>query len=162
MTRKPYQTRPATPDDIDLLKRLYRASRDRELAAMPWSPAMKDAFITQQFELRQRDYGLTYAKAEDKIIMLENAPVGRILIDRSDAVWVLVDIVLLGAAQGQGIGADLLTSLIEEAAQADKALELHVEPHNPALRLYQRLGFKPVDQTQTHIRMRITANGVQK
>jgi len=36
----------------------------------------------------------------------------------------------------------LLRSLIEEASRARKPLRIHVEQFNPALRLYQRLGFQ--------------------
>lgn len=159
---KPYQLRPATAEDIDLLKRLYRASRDRDLAMMPWPKELKETFVTQQFEMRQKDYGVNYAEAEDQIILVDDEPVGRILIDRSKSVWILADIVLLGKTRGQGIGGDLIRRLIMDARDAHKDLELHVETHNPAAALYQRLGFKAIEQTPTHIRMMISSADAEK
>ena len=40
-----------------------------------------------------------------------------------------------------GIGTRLLRTLQAEAAAAGKPLRIHVERFNPALRLYERLGF---------------------
>ena len=44
-----------------------------------------------------------------------------------------------------GYGSALLAALVEEARQSGfDALSLSVEPDNPAVRLYSRLGFEPV------------------
>lgn len=45
------------------------------------------------------------------------------------------------AARGRGVGAAMLAHLKSEAAAEDRPLALLVEPHNPALRLYERVGF---------------------
>jgi uncharacterized protein len=44
--------------------------------------------------------------------------------------------------QGAGIGTFLLKGLISESEVAEKPLSFHVERFNPALRLYERLGFE--------------------
>jgi ribosomal protein S18 acetylase RimI-like enzyme len=46
--------------------------------------------------------------------------------------------------RGQGVGTKLLDRLIAEAKNRYKAVSLSVSPDNPALRLYQRLGFEVV------------------
>jgi GNAT superfamily N-acetyltransferase len=46
--------------------------------------------------------------------------------------------------RGRGIGTDLLNGLIEHARSRRLALSLSVQETNPALRLYQRLGFRLV------------------
>jgi len=43
------------------------------------------------------------------------------------------------------IGSRLLRGLLDEAATARKPLRIHVEKFNPALRLYRRLGFYPIE-----------------
>jgi hypothetical protein len=53
----------------------------------------------------------------------------------------IVDIALLPQYCNRGIGTTLLRDLQSEAAAAGKPLRIHVERFNPALRLYQRLGF---------------------
>jgi ribosomal protein S18 acetylase RimI-like enzyme len=47
--------------------------------------------------------------------------------------------------RGQGIGTALLKRLLEEAKNLYPAISLSVSPNNPALRLYERLGFEIVD-----------------
>jgi ribosomal protein S18 acetylase RimI-like enzyme len=56
-----------------------------------------------------------------------------------------VSIAVLGDCRGQGIGTALLTTLLEEAAGAGfQALCLSVSADNPALHLYEKLGFAKV------------------
>lgn len=50
-------------------------------------------------------------------------------------------------ARGQGVGTRLLLALIQEAqAQQVVALSVSVEADNPARRLYERCGFKVIEQ----------------
>ncbi len=56
----------------------------------------------------------------------------------------LVDISLLPAHRGSGVGTELLRALQQEATTAGKPLRLSVARDNPARRLYARLGFTPV------------------
>ena len=44
--------------------------------------------------------------------------------------------------QRRGIGTEVVNALIEEAAHAGQAITLGVVKINPALRLYERLGFR--------------------
>lgn len=162
MTNKPYDLRPATPQDLALLKRLYRASRDKELELMPWPTPLKETFLSQQFDLRQADYVRNYANAEDQIIEIDGDPVGRFLVDRSRAVWCLVDIVLLSKAREQGMGRALVQSLIDEARYAGRELWLEVETHNRAQNLYKRLGFKVTDESPTHLHMALNRAHAQE
>jgi ribosomal protein S18 acetylase RimI-like enzyme len=47
--------------------------------------------------------------------------------------------------RGRGYGAELLTSLLAQAAEDGfSAISLSVEPDNPALALYERHGFEKV------------------
>ena len=56
-----------------------------------------------------------------------------------------VDIALLPRYCNRGIGTRLLRELQSEAAAAGKPLRIHVERVNPALRLYERLGFRQIE-----------------
>lgn len=48
---------------------------------------------------------------------------------------------MLPEYRGSGLGGALMRDLLDEAAAAGKAMSIHVEKYNPAMRLYRRLGF---------------------
>ena len=52
-----------------------------------------------------------------------------------------------------GIGAALLTQLVK-ANPEQSAISIGVAPNNPAVRLYERFGFKIVDQSERSVTMR--------
>ena len=47
----------------------------------------------------------------------------------------------------------MLKGLLAEAAAAGKPLRIHVERFNPALRLYERLGFRQLDDRGVYLFM---------
>ena len=78
--------------------------------------------------------------------MLRDAvPVGRFSIVRWQDEIRIVDIALLPPSRNAGIGSAILRDLLAEAAAAHKPVRIHVEQCNPALRLYERLGFAPIE-----------------
>ena len=71
--------------------------------------------------------------------------------------WQLaVDIALLPEYCNRGIGTTLLRGLQSEAVAAGKPLRIHVERFNPALRLYERLGFHPIADRGVYLFMELT------
>jgi ribosomal protein S18 acetylase RimI-like enzyme len=75
------------------------------------------------------------------VILVGGQPAGRLYVARWPAEIRIVDIALLPEFRGAGVGSRLLAELLAEADQAGKPVSIHVEKLNPALRLYQRLGF---------------------
>jgi ribosomal protein S18 acetylase RimI-like enzyme len=54
-----------------------------------------------------------------------------------------LSIAVVPSRRGKGLGDELLTALLEQARQDGyKQISLSVEPENPALRLYERHGFR--------------------
>lgn len=133
--------RPAEAADTDFLRRLYAATRAEELAAVPWDAAQREAFLDMQFEVRRRAYAWQSPAARQDIVLADGEPAGGMLVERSAAGLLLVDIALLPALRGRGLGSRLLRGLQAEAAGAGLPLRLHVDSGNPAARLYARLGF---------------------
>jgi ribosomal protein S18 acetylase RimI-like enzyme len=64
-----------------------------------------------------------------------------------------MDIALLPPHRNRGIATALLRDLQTEAAAAAKSLSIHVEQFNPALRLYTRLGFRPIAEHGVYLLM---------
>jgi GNAT superfamily N-acetyltransferase len=64
-----------------------------------------------------------------------------------------ISIGVLARARSQGVGMALLRSLIDEARRRRLGLCLNVRDTNPALRLYERLGFKRVPGSEVRNRV---------
>jgi ribosomal protein S18 acetylase RimI-like enzyme len=134
--------RPAAAADAELLYRIYAGTRAEELAPVPWSDAQKEAFLRMQFRAQSLDYQANFAAAEHLIILADGVEAGRLYVDRRPDEMRIVDIALLPEHRGAGVGGGILRGLLAEAAAVRKPLRIHVEHYNPALRLYERLGFR--------------------
>ncbi len=67
-----------------------------------------------------------------------------------------LSVAVLPEYRGRGIGASLLTQLLQAASNHHAAVSLSVAAENPALRLYQRLGFDVVATSGTSLTMKKT------
>lgn len=136
--------RPAGPADAEFCYRVYAGTRQEELEPTGWSDEQKDAFLRQQFEAQDRYYREHYAGADFLVLEFEGRPVGRLYVVRWPDEIRLIDIALLPAERGRGLGSSVLGELLAEGRAAAKPVRIHVERFNPALRLYERLGFRAV------------------
>ena len=137
--------RPIAEADFPFLRDLYASVRADELAPVPWPEAAKRSFLDEQFALQHAHYVKVYVGADFLLIEKDGTSIGRIYVYRTPAEIRLMDIALIAAERGRGIGTALVSELMEEAATTNCELTLHVEPDNPAQRLYQRLGFRLIE-----------------
>jgi GNAT superfamily N-acetyltransferase len=137
--------RPIREEDRGFLRRLYATTREQEMAVVPWSDAEKAEFLSLQFEAQHKFYRETFTEAEFSLILVSGEPAGRLYVDRRAEEIRLIDIALLPEHRGRGLGGRLMRGLLAEAEVAGKPVTIHVERFNPALRLYERLGFRPVE-----------------
>jgi len=120
------------------------STRTEELALVDWDEAQKAAFLHMQFAAQHQFYQEHYAKTDFLIMLRDAVPVGRLYVARWQDEIRIVDIALLPPYRNAGIGTTILRDLLTEAAVAHKPVRIHVEKFNPALRLYERLGFAPI------------------
>lgn len=157
-----------TVADLDFQVALYTSVRWQELAPVDWPDAAKRDFLAQQAKLQHAHYLQHYPGAELLVITAaiaavsadpgdaenrwvdvsapERQCIGRIYLRRGKAEIRLMDIALLPHYRGHGIGRCLITTLQSEGATLGSDITLHVEPTNPAQRLYQRMGFTLIEQ----------------
>lgn len=140
--------RPVTPADDAFLLRVYAGTRADELALTGWDEARCQAFVAMQFRAQAFHYHAHWPDAEHSVIELRDEhevvhDVGRLWLHRRPDVHHLLDVALLPAWRGRGVGSALLLALMDEAASRGLGLTIHVENGNPARRLYDRLGFRP-------------------
>jgi ribosomal protein S18 acetylase RimI-like enzyme len=133
--------RPMTDADLPFLFGLYASTRAEEVAASGWPPEAQVAFLQQQFQAQHHHYQTYYPAAEWLVVEREGAAVGRLYVEEWPSQFRIIDIALVPEARGQSFGAALIADLFARARAAGKAVSIHVEKNNPAMRLYQRLGF---------------------
>lgn len=139
-----HRLRPVTEADREFLLAVYASVRAPELEQVQWPEGAREAFVLQQFQAQDRYYREYYVNASFDVIEVDGRPAGRLYVDRWPAEIRIVDIALAPEFRGAGVGAALLRELIAEAEASGRTLTIHVEHANPARRLYERLGFKPV------------------
>lgn len=130
--------------DLDFLRSLYATTRAEEMSIVPWSKEQKDAFLSDQFDAQHHYYTAQFPKASFLVVGRNGVDVGRVYLDRREHELRLIDIALMPEFRGQGLGTALLMEIFNECRFSAIATRIHVEKNNPAMRLYLRLGFKPV------------------
>ena len=141
-----HRLRTATPDDEPWQLAIYASTRADELALTGWPPEQCAAFVAQQHRAQQQHYRQHYPRSVCQLILVSGADgddevAGRLWVDARPGRLHVLDIALLPAWRGQGLGGECLRALASQADAAGLALGIQVEIHNPARRLYEQLGF---------------------
>lgn len=122
--------RPAVPQDFDYCQRLYFSGMKRIIEELHLDRDAQAIGLQQQWEL-----------AQVHIIMLDGLDVGWLQsVQQGDGLSIR-QLFVDGPFQRRGIGTEVLNRLIGDAALLNQAVRLSVAKMNPALRLYERLGF---------------------
>ncbi len=145
--------RSAVADDEHFMSCVYASTREDELSVLGWGEAQTGDFLKMQFEAQSRFFRAEFPGSGYEIVLLNDQPVGRIFVNRRYDEIRIVDIALLSEYRSQGIGTELIEAILREAAEAGKPVHLHAERHNRALRLYLRLGFRPVGDDGVYLAM---------
>ncbi len=149
--------RPVIADDREFLFYVYASTRSEEMKLVDWDEGKKDEFLRMQFAAQDMYYRDNYTSASFLVVHFNDCPCGRLYIDRWDSEIRIMDIALLPDFRNRGIGSVLLKQIIEEGRRLALPVTIHVEQFNPALRLYQRLGFVPAGENGIYLLMRWSA-----
>jgi ribosomal protein S18 acetylase RimI-like enzyme len=144
---------PVQTSDEPFLYRTFASTRTDEMALTGWNEEQRESFLGMQYEAQRRSYRVQLPNAEYWVIRCGETAVGRLIINRTASEIHVVDIAVLPEFRRQGIGATLMKAIMKEAAQAAKAVGLHVERFNPALHWYERLGFKVIGSGPIYLEM---------
>jgi GNAT superfamily N-acetyltransferase len=137
--------RPEQSGDEVFLAEVYASTRQEEMDLTNWDAATRAAFLDMQFKAMRSGYRTMFPQAQFSIIRLDETPVGRIVVDRAAAEIRVVDIALLPAHCGRGIGTKLMREVMDEAARSAKPVRLCVFQGTRATGFYLRLGFSMVE-----------------
>ncbi len=134
--------RPIVEQDREFLYRIYAAAREKEMALTGWSDEQKEEFLRMQFNLQHIQYLQNYREGSFEIILVDDIPAGRLYVNRGKEEIRIIDLELLVDFQNRGIGSKIMNDLAAEANRKNLPLTLHVLHDNPAIKFYERLGFK--------------------
>ncbi len=149
--------RPIRADDEALLRAVYASYRAPEMAAaaVDWTEAQRAAFLRMQFDAQHRAYQQEFSGADFLVIQAGERPIGRLYVDRREDEIRIIDIALL-PGERTGIGTRLIKQIFAEGAQTGKPVRGQVEWWNPAIRLFQRIGFRITGHTGLHYQVEWT------
>ena len=116
----------------------------------------KAAFLAAQCQLQHGHYWKYYPEADWLVTMRDGEDTGRLYLERWPSQHRIIDIAFPPEHRGKGAGEALLRDLIDEAASVGKDVSIRVEKHNPAMRLYRRLGFATEEDKGVYDLMRWT------
>ncbi len=143
--------RVATPQDDPFLFEVFTGTRRDEFRFL--DEVQQQAIIRMQYNAQRSQYDEGFPKAESSIILLDDVPAGRMLVNESESEFNLIDIALIPEHRKAGVGTLLLTELLDRAGAAQKPVKLHVLKSNPARRLYERLGFSTTNEDSMYLEM---------
>jgi len=72
--------------------------------------------------------------------------------DHEDEV-ILAGIYIASSHRSKGLGSAIIRDVLAQAAQEGKVAKLRVLRSNPARELYERLGFRVTEESETHFAM---------
>lgn len=153
--------RATSPDDADFLCRVYACTRTEELSALEWTDEQKAAFLRMQFEAQNRYYQANYPSSSFDVVLVNGREAGRLYVARWAEELRVIDIALLPEFRRRGIGTSLLRGLLEEARGRGRPVRIHVERFNPALVLYEKLGFRILEDRGVYLFLEWRAAGAE-
>jgi GNAT superfamily N-acetyltransferase len=135
--------RPAQVDDFDYCARLYFSGMEETIRTLKLDMAAQTAHLRARWNV-----------TEVRIITSDGADVGWMQSSIQDHALYLEQIFINAASQRRGIGTATIHGLIDQAAQSGLPVTLGVVKTNPALRLYERLGFRIAHEDDRKFYMR--------
>ena len=138
--------RPAHAQDFDYCASLYFAGMEEVIRKLSLDMDAQTASFRRQ-----------WVSTEVRIITLDGADIGWLQSTVRDGALFLAQLFVDAVHQRQGIGTEILNRIGEEATRAGQAITLGVVKTNPALRLYERLGFRITHEDDRKFYMRCEA-----
>jgi ribosomal protein S18 acetylase RimI-like enzyme len=146
---------PAGPEDDDFVRGLFIADRAARLAGIPLNGPQLAQLLEMQWTARNRDYNDRYPSLQTFLIIHAAEAIGAMAVSEAAPAAALVDIILAEGRRNQGFGSDAIEAWIAGLPIEVRTIRLTVEQTNPAKRLYERIGFRPVASDPMSVAMEL-------
>ena len=108
-----------------------------------WDDSEQEELFNQKFD-----------PSANKWIVVDGVQVGIVRYRDNDDHFYIDIIEICPKYQGQGYGSTVINGVLSEADRRGINVDLQVFKINPAIRLYERLGFQRIGETERHFQMR--------
>lgn len=126
--------RPATADDLEALDDLHtRCMRE---------------MVQQVYEWRPAQFRETFDSGVNFLIVVDDVGVGLISYLREHDAIRIGNLLVEPSRQRSGIGTRVIQQILEKAKRENCGVRLRVLRHNPAVALYERLGFAIISEDE--------------
>lgn len=139
-----FELRASSPSDLAFCWPIYRESM------LPLTEALTQWNEAAQRKLVEQAVGDTGTS----ILQAEKADAGWLQVEETRHAVQLRHLYVVAEMRNRGLGGSFLAWMKERADRKRKDLVLEVMTNNPARRLYERLGFKPLETTGNKVTMR--------
>ena len=136
--------RKAQKEDLDYLLQLRMATMQSYL--------QHAGFHLSQEEHLQR---VLYQFEGAQMILLKEKPIGLLKLSSQAEAIEIIQIQIDPDQQGKGIGRMVVEGVLRKAALEEKMVKLSVLKGNPAIGLYEKLGFSEVGETEDSVLMEV-------
>ena len=127
-----FQLRDARDSDLPFVEALYLGTMEPLLSELgEWDRG--------KFSKRIR---ASFKALESQVIIVDGREIGFLQVTDTADDLNIAQVHLVDDYRGQGIGTEIFTDLIVRAKRDGKTISLSVPRNNPAVALYQRLGFR--------------------
>jgi ribosomal protein S18 acetylase RimI-like enzyme len=143
------QVRAARPADMEFARALYfETMRGMIEPLFGWDQRRQEESFAGWFDLQQAS-----------IIMADRRDVGWMQTRTTEGEVFLGSLYVIPEMQRHGIGTHVLRELIAQSTRSSKPLTLAVMKNNPAIQLYERLGFQLTREDRYKFYMRLGPQG---
>lgn len=141
-----YTFRPCVLDDFDFLFILKKDNFRRYIEEIwGWNEEEQKNRLREDLKIHLQ---------HKKIILLDDKPIGIYVTHfTEDGDLYINEISILKEYQNKGIATKIISKQIKENKNKEIRTILQVFKNNPAKKLYERLGFRVYNETETHYQM---------
>jgi ribosomal protein S18 acetylase RimI-like enzyme len=138
--------RPARPSDRAFIEALY-------FETQRW--IIERLFGRRGDDVERQKFEAFYNESSTRVIVFGSEDAGWISITSNNDGIEIEQIYLLPRLQNRGIGSRIISDIISEARASGRRVTLSTAKINPAIRLYERLGFRQTGETEFKIQMEV-------